>query len=95
MINTFGQKQSGTTFGSKTLNPYSQHEFTWTVGETGLFAPVLFTEEGGIFALGHDLIGESTHTRILGDYTVGFEDQYDRNSDYDYNDAIIKFETIA
>lgn len=95
LINTFGQKQSGTTFGSKTLNPYSQREFTWTVGETGLFAPVLLTEEGGIFALGHDLIGESTHTRILGDYTVGFEDQYDRNSDYDYNDAIIKFETIA
>ncbi|QBE68236.1 hypothetical protein SynWH8101_0641 [Synechococcus sp. WH 8101] len=95
LINTFGQEQSGTQFGSKTLNPYSQREFTWTVEETGLFAPVLLTEEGGIFALGHDLIGESTHTRILGDYTVGFEDQYDRNSDYDYNDAIVKFEAIA
>lgn len=95
LINTFGSDASGSQFGAKKLNPFSQSKFDWIVPESGYFAPVLLTEEGGVFAMGHDLLGQSTHTYILGDYTVGFEDQFDIASDFDYNDAIVRFELAA
>lgn len=86
----------GTGFGVQTLNPFSQQDGEWVIQEDGHYAPVLITENNRLFVLGHDLQGGSTHSRYLGENTIGFEDlSIIQNPDFDFNDARITFTQTA
>lgn len=64
----------------------------WTVSSgTGYYAPVLITQSGQIFVVGHDNPGGHEQIRMFGENTFGFEDlAYNQGSDYDFNDMIMR-----
>ena len=85
-----------TGFGTKILTPFSKQEDEWIAKEDGHYAPVLITEQDRLFVMGHDLATNSTHSRYIGENTIGFEDlALDQNPDFDFNDALITFNQIA
>ena len=95
---------SNSYFESIKLDPVSTINFEITIPEEGLYAPVMISEKGRVFTMDHDLNGtDIANTIMLGENTIGFEDLdsnqrsgYDyQKSDYDYNDLIINFRTIA
>ena len=91
-----GLLADATGFGTKILTPFSKREDEWVVKEDGYYAPVLITEQDRLFVMGHDLATNSTHSRYIGENTIGFEDMaLDQNPDFDFNDAIITFNKIA
>ncbi len=64
----------------------------WTVSTgSGFYAPVLRTEGGDIFVIGAANVDGQNHIRTYGHNTFGFEDlRADQNSDFDYNDLVMK-----
>ena len=84
-------------FESIKLNPVSTIHVEMTIPEDGLYAPVMISEKGRVFTLNHDLNGtDIANTIMLGENTIGFEDlDSNQRSDYDYNDLIIHWETVA
>lgn len=66
-------------------------EATWVVdGESGYYAPVLFTQTGNTFVIGHANSGGNEQIRLFGENTFGFEDlARNENSDFDYNDMVM------
>jgi Domain of unknown function (DUF4114) len=64
----------------------------WTVsGATGYYAPVLITQSGQVFVVGHDNPGGHEQIRMFGENTFGFEDlAYNQGSDFDFNDMVMK-----
>jgi Ca2+-binding RTX toxin-like protein len=65
---------------------------SWNVaGKTGYYAPVLITQAGEMFVVGDANPGGHEHVRVFGENTFGFEDlAYNRNSDFDYNDMVVR-----
>jgi hypothetical protein len=93
VLNSLNNDSTG--FGIKTLDPYTKSDYEWVVPEEGYYTPVLLTEAGNLFVLGHDRVTNSTHARILGENTVAFEDLgVNQNSDFDFNDALITFNPL-
>lgn len=64
----------------------------WDVSTgSGFYAPVLRTEGGDIFVIGTANVDGQSHIRTYGQNTFGFEDlRADQNSDFDYNDLVMK-----
>lgn len=75
-----------------TLQPFSQKVVSFTPKESGLYAPVVHSQEGYLFLGEHNLDSRSTQSRMLGANTFGFEDIHaTRTPDYDFNDVIVTF----
>ena len=62
----------------------------WTVGQDGLYTPVLITQERNVFCgvAGDASMNGIQQMRLLGQNSFGFEDMQGRVSDYDWNDVI-------
>ena len=82
-------------FTTQTLNPgVIDQKVQWTASQDGYYAPVMITEKNRLFAMDHTL-DSTTHTRIVGEYTVAFEDMLGTNqSDFDFNDAVFQLTPI-
>lgn len=86
---------ANTVFTSKTLNPYSTNDFSFTTKETGFYAPVLLTEEDRLYVGNHDFVEDHSHSHMVGEREFGFEDQFHTTSDFDHNDALIIFNPLS
>lgn len=82
-------------FTTQVLKPGVEDEtVNWTANQDGYYAPVLITEKDRLFTLNHTL-DSTTHSRIVGEYTVAFEDTSSANqSDFDFNDAVFQFKPV-
>lgn len=67
----------------------------WDVSTgTGYYTPVLLTESGDVFVVGTANVDGQSHIRMYGQNTFGFEDlRADLNSDFDYNDLVVRVTT--
>ncbi|WP_136989119.1 hypothetical protein [Synechococcus sp. UW140] len=83
-------------FTTQVLNPgVTDKKVQWTASQDGYYAPAMITEKDRLFALNHTL-DSTTHTRIVGEYTVAFEDMIGINqSDFDFNDAVFQLTPIV
>lgn len=83
---------SDSIFKHTVLSPFTVTSLTFTPQETGVYVPALLTEEGNLYLGEHDLIGNYSHTRMLGELQFGFEDMAGKDGpDWDVNDAVIQF----
>lgn len=82
---------ANTVFTSKTLNPYSTNDFSFTAKETSFYAPALLTQEDRLYVGNHDFVENHSHSHMVGEREFGFEDQFHTASDFDHNDALITF----
>ena len=84
-------------FKTEVINPrVKDKQVEWTATQDGYYAPAMISGGGNLFVLNHTLDSTTTHTRIVGEYTVAFEDMIGTNqSDFDYNDVVFQLTPIA
>lgn len=69
----------------------------WNVSEDGIYAAVLATPLGQVFCgvAGDGSGAQSQQMRLLGQNKFGFEDLVGSVSDYDWNDLVLKIDSVA
>jgi len=69
----------------------------WTVGQDGLYTPVLITQERNVFSgvAGDASMNGIQQMRLLGKNCFGFEDLKGRVSDYDWNDVVCDILSVS
>ena len=68
----------------------------WTLNndQFGLYAPVIITEDNELFTAGLSSRDGHSHLKLIGQNHFAFEDMtHSNNSDFDYNDVVIKVDT--
>ena len=68
----------------------------WTLNndQLGLYAPVIITENNELFTAGLSSRDGHSHLKLIGQNHFAFEDMtHSNNSDFDYNDVVIKVDT--
>ncbi|MFN5116561.1 MAG: alpha/beta hydrolase family protein [Cyanobacteriota bacterium] len=68
----------------------------WTIGQDGLYTPVLITQEQNVFCgvRGDAIMTGNQQMRLLGQNSFGFEDLKGRVSDYDWNDVVFNIVNV-
>ena len=69
----------------------------WNVSEDGIYAAVLVTQLGQVFCgvAGDGSGAQSQQMRLLGQNKIGFEDLVGSVSDYDWNDLVLKIDSVV
>ena len=64
---------------------------SWTVASgSGFYAPVMLSQNGDVFFIGSFNADGRQHIKPVGDGAFSFEDLSGANSDFDYNDGVLR-----